>query len=247
MSGAGLSARAARVTTIPAGIPFVAALAAGLIAETAADPLVLARYTILLPTRRARRALIEAFLRQGDGQPLLLPRVLPLGDLDPDDVAVTDQEAEVDGTPAAADLPPAIPVLRRQLLLTQAIQAASRSGATPQSVDQAARLAAELARLLDQLQTEQVGFARLRELVPADYAVHWQLTLRFLSVLTEQWPGLLQAEGCLDPAERRNLVLAAQAEAWRHVPPADPIIAAGSTGSIPATAALIATIADLPQ
>jgi ATP-dependent helicase/nuclease subunit B len=247
MPGAALSARAARVTTIPAGISFVDALAAGLIAETAADPLALARYTILLPTRRARRALVEAFLRQGDGQPLLLPRVLPLGDLDPDDISVTDDEAGADGTPAVADLPPAIPALRRQLLLTQAIQAASRSGATPQSVDQAARLAAELARLLDQLQTDQIAFERLRELVPADYAVHWQLTLRFLSVLTEQWPALLQAEGCLDPAERRNLVLAAQAEAWRRAPPADPIIAAGSTGSIPATAALIATIADLPQ
>src|SRR4029450_1679423 len=72
------------------------------------------------------------------------------------------------------------------------------------------------------------------------------ITLRFLSVLTEQWPKILAAEGCIDPAERRNRALDAQAQAWRRQPPADPVIAAGSTGSIPATAALIEVIADLP-
>src|SRR5262249_32952968 len=68
----------------------------------------------------------------------------------------------------------------------------------------------------------------------------------FLSVLTEQWPQILAAEGCIDPAERRNRAQAAQAETWRRQPPSDPVIAAGSTGSIPATAALIGVVANLP-
>ena len=66
-------------------------------------------------------------------------------------------------------------------------------------------------------------------------------------MLTEDWPKILAAEGCIDPAERRNRALAAQAEAWRAHPPADPVIAAGSTGSIPATAALLDVIAGLPN
>jgi ATP-dependent helicase/nuclease subunit B len=240
--------RAARLFTIPPGVSFVDALAAGLLAETAGDPLVLARYTVLLPTRRARRALDDAFLRQSDGRPLLLPRTLPLGDLDADEalLAGVDEATATESAPELADLPPAIPALRRQLLLAQAVQAAGRASGSPMTVDQATRLAAELARLLDQVQTEQLSFDCLRDLVPADYASHWQLTLRFLSVLTEQWPAILAAEGCIDPAERRNRALAAQAEAWRRRPPADPVIAAGSTGSIPATAALLAVIADLP-
>ncbi|MGE0164895.1 MAG: double-strand break repair protein AddB [Dongiaceae bacterium] len=243
-----MDGRATRLFTIPPGVSFVDALAAALLAETGGDPLVLARYTILLPTRRARRALDEAFLRQSDGRPLLLPRTLPLGDLDPDDVALAGGEdgAAFESVPGLADLPPPIPALRRQLLLTQAIQAAGRATGEPLSVDQAARLAAELARLLDQVQTEQQSFDRLRDLVPEDYAGHWQITLRFLSVLTEEWPKILAAEGCLDPADRRNRVLAMQAEAWRRAPPPDPVIAAGSTGSIPATAALLEVIADLP-
>ena len=239
-----MSDHAAHIFTIPPGVSFVDALAAGLLAETGGDPLALSRYTVLLPTRRARRALDEAFLRQADGRPLLLPRSLPLGDLDPDEIAFGG--ADEAGAADASDLPPPIPALRRQLLLTQAIQAASRASGTAMTVDQAARLAAELAGFLDQVQTEQISFDRLRNLVPEDYAGHWQLTLRFLSVLTEQWPSILAAEGCLDPAERRNRVLAAQAESWRRHPPADPVIAAGSTGSIPATAELLATIAALP-
>jgi ATP-dependent helicase/nuclease subunit B len=239
---------AARLFTIPPGVSFVDALAAGLLAETSADPLTLARYTVLLPTRRARRALDEAFLRQSDGRPLLLPRTLPLGDLDPDDAMLAggDEATAMESAPELADLPPAIPALRRQLLLAQAVQAAGRASGSAMTVDQATRLAAELARLLDQVQTEQLTFDRLRDLVPEDYAGHWQITLRFLSVLTQEWPKLLAAEGCIDPAERRNRALAAQAEAWRRQSPVDPVIAAGSTGSIPATAALLEVIADLP-
>jgi ATP-dependent helicase/nuclease subunit B len=189
---------AARLFTIPPGVSFVDALAAGLLAETSGDPLTLARYTILLPTRRARRALDEAFLRQGDGRPLLLPRTLPLGDLDPDDAMLAggDEATAMESAPELADLPPAIPALRRQLLLAQAVQAAGRVSGSAMTVDQATRLAAELARLLDQVQTEQLTFDRLRDLVPEDYASHWQITLRFLSVLTEEWPKLLAAEGC---------------------------------------------------
>ncbi len=246
-----MAERAPQVFTISPGVSFADALAAGLLAQTAADPLALSRYTILLPTRRARRAIEEAFLRQSNGRPLLLPGILPLGDLDPDEVILggDDEPAGVVGGDGAVlvELPPAIPALRRQLLLTQAIQAAGAAGAAPALVDQAARLAAELARLLDQVQTEQVPFGRLRDLVPADYAEHWQITLRFLGILTEVWPGLLAAEGCLDPAERRNQVLAAWAAAWRRQPPAAPVIVAGSTGSVPATAALIQTVAGMPQ
>ena len=71
------------VFTIPAGIGFAEALAARLLDETAGDPLALAGYRVLLPTRRACRALQEAFLRRSEGRPLLLPRLEPLGDIEP--------------------------------------------------------------------------------------------------------------------------------------------------------------------
>src|SRR5271154_2299149 len=119
------------IFTIPAGESFVDRLAAQLLAETAAQPLALADMLILLPTRRACRALQEAFLRAGDGKPLLLPRLQPLGD---------DDETEIDED---FELPPAISPLQRQLLLTELVL---RQGGGKLTPEQAARLADELSR-----------------------------------------------------------------------------------------------------
>ncbi len=236
------------VFTIPPGLSFLDTLAAGLLERTRADPLELGRVLVLLPNRRAGRALTAAFLRATGGEPLLLPRVMPVGDLDEEALAFADAASPETIEPGGLDLPPAISPLRRQLLLSRLIlKMRETTGQGPATADQAARLAAELGRLLDQVQTEQLPFERLATLVPQEFATHWQLTLTFLEVLTEAWPRILAAEGRLDPAERRNAVIAAQAELWRSQPPETPVIAAGSTGSIPATAALLGVVAGLPR
>ncbi len=230
------------VYTIPPGTPFVDALAAGLLDRHGGDPLALSRVTVLLPTRRACRSLREAFLRVSSGRPLILPAMRPLGDMDEEELGL----AAGDNGAAAADmldLPPAIAPLRRQLLLARLILA---RGEDVEDVAQAARLAHELATLLDQVQTEGLDFSALAGLVPDDYAEHWQITLRFLRIVTEAWPEILREQGVLDPADRRNRLIAAQARQWRENPPHDPVIAAGSTGSIPATADLLSVIARLP-
>lgn len=242
----------ANVFTIPSGIPFVDALAGGLLAQAGGDPLALSRMTVLLPNRRACRALQEAFLRLGvtNGGAILLPRLQPIGEVDEEDLAVLGASAD------ALDIPPAISALRRQMLLARLVQKASL--ALPQQAanlstigemrfDQALRLAAELARLIDQVETERLDFARIADLVPADFAAHWQITVRFLDILREAWPEILKGEGCIDPATRRNLLIERQCALWRDRPPQDPVIAAGSTGSIPASADLIALVARLPQ
>ncbi len=236
------------VFSIPAGIGFLDALAAGLLAEASGNPLVLAGYRILLPTRRACRALQEAFLRRSDGRPLLLPRLQPLGDIDAEELLLTGgEEAAGLGEAEDFDLPPAIAPLRRQLLLTQAILRAGHNfGERPPSIDQASRLAGELAQLLDQMATEGVSFDGLAELA-LDHAEHWQRTVRFLEILSKVWPPMLAAEGALDPAERRNRLLASETARIKRQPPREAVIAAGSTGSIPATAELLAAIASMPN
>lgn len=238
------AAKAPTVFTVAPGVPFVDALAAGILDRTGADPLALSAVTVLLPTRRACRALREAFLRRSGGAALLLPRMRPLGDVDEDDLildAADDGPLGEDG--GGFDLPPAIPGLRRQLLLTRLVLADKARAASP---DQAVRLAEELARLIDQVHTERLDFADLDKLAPAEYAEHWQLTLEFLDIVTAKWPKILRAEGAVDPAHRRNLLLGRLAETWRKKPPTAPVIAAGSTGTIPATADLLAVVAALP-
>ncbi|MEQ8165187.1 MAG: double-strand break repair protein AddB, partial [Alphaproteobacteria bacterium] len=239
------------VLTIAPGRPFLDLLARGLLAETADDPLRLSDYLVLLPTRRACRALQGAFLRQSDGRALLLPRLAPLGDIDDDELALTAfSEAAASGLAAVADLPPPVSETSRRLTLARMILEMADPSATedgPMGADQALLLATELARLVDQVQAEKLSFDSLQALVPEDFAAHWQKTLDLLRHVYETWPKFLEAEGAMDPVARRIRVTETLIALWRTDPPRAPVIAAGSTGSVPVTADLLAAVARLPQ
>ena len=92
----------------------------------------------------------------------------------------------------------------------------------------------------------QVPWDRLDGLVPRPTSTNiGRSTLRFLKIAREHWPAVLQEQGRIEPAERRDRLIAAEAK--RLATGTGPVIAAGSTGSIPATATLLATIAKLPH
>ena len=243
-----MSERAPTLYTVPPHVSFVDALASGLLAGRPIpldrdDPLALSRLTILLPTRRACRALRLAFLRAAPGQALLLPRIRPLGDIDEDEASIGDED---DPT-----LPDAVSPLERRLMLARLIQrlgeapgGAALTGAG--AVDQSVRLARALAGLLDEIQIARLDPQGLADLAPEEYATHWQQVLSFLSLITDNWPAILAERGLMDPAARRNALLERLAESWAATPPAHPVIAAGSTGSVPATRDLLAVIARMP-
>ncbi len=227
---------AKRLYTISSDRPFLETLAGELWRRTGGDGFELSRYLVLLPTRRACRMLGTAFAGIANGKPVLLPRMRPLGDIDEDELSFADEES--------LDLPPAIPLQRRLMLLTQQVKCRDPS----MSWDQAALAADALAKFLDQIQISSCDLALLPQIVhEQELAEHWQQTLIFLEIVTKNWPSILKELGCQDPVVRRNAVTAAQAEIWRATPPSFPIIAAGSTGSVPATAALLDAIASLPH
>ena len=248
-----------RVLSIAPTQPFVDALAAKILRDhggsAGGDPLALSRVLILLPTRRACRSLREAFLRAGGGKTMILPGIQPIGDVDEDELSLGPEPGlESAAAPALGmlELPEAIPALRRELMLVQLIlkSDALRAGdeaAPALDAAQAAHLARDLAALIDQVQTERRSFQDLKGIVPEALAAHWQLTLEFLKIVTEFWPKILAEEGYVDPAARRDAILRLQTEAWAATPPETPVYAAGSTGSIPATADLLKVIAGLPR
>ncbi len=223
------------------GHSFLEVLAQGLIRRYGSDPVMLPQIQVLLPTRRACRALADAFLRVAPAGASLLPSITPIGDVDEEELAMLEAEwPELSGDSA---IPPPIPPLERTVLLSTLVKAARPSVSAAQAVF----LANGLARFLDEIQTEQLDAARLGGIVPDQYAEHWQETLSFLGIVTEHWPGILSETGCLDQAERRNRSLSALTTRWKHHPPAGPVIAAGSTGSIPATARLLDCVASLDK
>jgi len=229
------------VFTIPADFPFLEALAQGVIEKAGGLTPDLARYLILLPTRRACRDLRETFLDLSKGKPLLLPRMQPLGDIDQEELDL--RLAGLHSATDIPDIPPAIPSLKRQIWLAKLIQARS-----PEiGHEQALKLAASLAVLIDQVHTEDLDFSNLESIVPDTLSKHWQQTLEFMTIVTENWPLILEQQDQIDPADRRNRLMKTLADSWEKYTPTYPIIAAGSTGSIPATARLLSVIARLPQ
>ena len=77
-----------------------------------------------------------------------------------------------------------------------------------------------------------------RTIGPEEFAGHWQLTVEFLKILTEQWPRYLADNGLVSPVARRTLLMARETERLAKGS-AYPVIAAGSTGTLPATAAAV--------
>ena len=158
------------------------------------------------------RALREAFLRASAGRPTILPRLVPLGDVD---------ESEWDiasGERTALGLPPAIEPAQRDALLSRLVAAFADDRGHPvaQSAAQALQLARELGSLLDELAIEGVAFDRLADLVDGNFASHWQRTLRFLAIVGEAWPKVLAERGRIDGIDRRTRAIRAQAARWRE-------------------------------
>ncbi|MEO7786814.1 MAG: double-strand break repair protein AddB, partial [Sphingomicrobium sp.] len=111
------------------------------------------------------------------------------------------------------------------------------------------RLAADLARTLDQLIIAEIDPARLIEAASdaADLARHWQVSLDRLRAILDRWPAILRERGAIDLATRRNRLLRATADRWAARPPEGFTIAAGITTNAPAVAALLARVARLPD
>lgn len=232
------------IFTIEAEQPFADVLCRGIRERFGSDPLTLSNITLLLPNRRSCRAVREAFLRQSGGVPMLLPTMQPLGDVGDDDTPLT---LHTQGE--ALDLPPVLSTMQTRIILTTLIEKwqASNTKGEKITTSQAAHLAIELAALLTEVEREQLSFEQLSSIVPDEFAQHWQITLDFLRILMEHWPDILAEKGAVDSARHRNLALGLQQKYWQDHPPAHPVIAAGSTGSIPAVAQLLKTIATLPN
>ena len=109
-----------RVLSIPAGAPFLPALASALLDGTLVpgfryrgDPLSLAEATIYVPTRRAARALRGVFAEALGGSAVILPTIRPLGEFDEDEAAFDTEAASA----AQAAMAPPIQATERLLLL----------------------------------------------------------------------------------------------------------------------------------
>ncbi len=234
-----------RVFSVDPADPFLATLAARVVDGTLwpgearpADPFALSAVTIYLPTRRAARALADAFIDAAGGA-TVLPRIAALGEAEdelPEGAVVGALEARV--------------VLARLIrawagVLERTAPEPDARLLHPAAGPDAIRLAGDLLGLMDQVETQEADWSRLPGLVDrTELAAHWEITTDFLRIATETWPAWLAEAGKLSPAAARRAEAAAAAERLRDA--AGPVIVAGSTGSLPATRRLIRAVAESP-
>ncbi|WP_024509562.1 double-strand break repair protein AddB [Bradyrhizobium sp. ARR65] len=243
-----------RVYSVPLSVPFLRTVIAALIDgrliagfDAREDPARLAAATLYLPTRRAVRVAREVFLEELHTDAVVLPRIVALGDIDEDELLFGD-EADVTGGTAPLEIPPKLGELERRLTLARLVAAWAKGEVlAPLVVGGPAStlsLASDLARLMDDMVTRNVPWDALDDLVPDQLDQYWQHSLQFLQIARQTWPAHLAEIGRIEPAARRDLLIAAEAKrlSLHH---AGPVIAAGSTGSMPATAKFLHAVAKL--
>lgn len=236
------------VYTIPAHRAFADALVLGLLAQHGRDPLALARGIVLLPNNRAVRAIGDACVRHSGGG-LLMPRLVPIGD------AALDERLGNAFDPiggAAADIPPAIGEMERQMILARLVQDARQAVGKTVDAGEAMRLAQALGEALDEMLIEEIAPTRLREIERSDeirgeLSGHWIAALHMLELVLDRWPAELAARGRIDLADRRNRLLRHAAQSWRETPPGSFVVAAGISSTAPAIAALMRTISRMER
>ncbi|WP_170426359.1 double-strand break repair protein AddB [Ruegeria arenilitoris] len=219
---------APRVFAVPPGADFPKMLVQGLRNRSAAHPPdALARVQLVVNTRRMARRVRDLF---DQGPACLLPRLS----------LVTDLGESVD----LAQIPPAVPPLRRRLELTQLI-----AKLLEQQPDLAARsslfdLSDSLAALIDEMQGEGVSPDAIRQLDVSDMSGHWARAQTFIGIADHF---IDSGPNALDVQARQRLVVENLIARWQDAPPQHPVILAGSTGSRGTTLMLMEAVARLPQ
>ncbi len=245
MSTGFLSEGAARVWCLPAGAPFLSALAWALAnaVRLMDSPEALADGVVYLPNRRSARAFAEELhAAAGARRTVLMPEIRALGDLETDDAPP--------GLDAAfTDLGPALSDAKRLGTLMSLVKAWFDKRERTLPAASALAAAQNLAALLDEAAVAgKTDWSDLGALVErADLAAHWQESIRFLEIITEQYPVWLAEKGVEDKLARRLAAARAIAAHWDAVPPKGPVIIAGSTGATPASRILMAAASRAPQ
>lgn len=249
----------ANLFSIPPGRPFLATLAEGLLEgrivpsfRYTGDPLALAGATIYVPTRRAARALAGEFARLLGTGSAILPAIRPIGE--------SDEASQFAPEGERPSLEPTMGELERRLQLARLARQwrsvtrgrefealIGEEAVLPASAADALWLAADLGALLDEVETEGTSLGKLAGLAPDALSDWWQLTVTFLSIVTETWPQALAEAGRVSEATAKNVWLRAEAERLRRDPGTGPVILAGSTATAPATIELMHAIAHLEQ
>lgn len=248
--------------TIPPGVPFLETFAQSLMRGELLtsfnynpdQPHKLARCRIYVPTRRAARALRSEFADQIGHQSVILPDIRALGEVDDDlgffeNAASADlsQDEPISQVQAMLILGDLILAWKKALPKAFSEQLQSVPLVAPANPSDALWLAAELLSLLEASESEEIDLRKIDYINLQEHAEWWQLTLEFLKIVREYWPERLKEIRRQSNASHQVNLLDRQTQDLITNGHDGPVIVAGSTGSLPATARLIKAVSMLSQ
>lgn len=234
-----------KIYNISAGEPFVDVLAQRYLKEFADRPDDLANVLFLLPNRRACQSLTDAFVRQHNLKPTILPQIRPIADVDEDEVFLTHDISVL------KDLPAAVDSTEKILKLIPLIMEKSKYDADKISLAQAYALAQNLSQLMDLTYNvkykQEINLDSFKNLVGNEYAIHWEKTLKLLQIIMEYWPKDLEENNKADVVCRRNALLENEMNLWQQNQTTQRIVVAGTTAAFPIMKKLVKTVLNLPN
>lgn len=220
-------------TTHP-GAPILRDVARILAQETERNMDEVRQSLILLPTRRAIRILEEKMPEAFALPTVLLPKLMAVGDIE------LPPEEEDEGKPP----PRAINGIERLYSLLPFIEA---EGLAKNGFDANWRLAQEIVKLVDLLQTEELGPEALDQIGHAQSAQQWQDSAGLFQRVAQNWLDHLKRINRVNSAAARNLRIDRLIERWHKNPPQHPVWLVGSTGSVVAVRRLMNEVLQLPR
>lgn len=230
-----------KIYNISAGASFVDVLAERFLTQYADNQTELSKVLILLPTRRACQSLTEAFLRQHELKPTILPKIAPIMDVEEDEIFLTGNADILNRVKPVADN------FEIAFTLTRLIMQKQKAGLESISLAQAYSLAQNLKSLMDSVKNQDLTFDKLNDLVAEEYADHWQQTLDLLKIITKYWPDILAEKGLSDATDYRQELLNAQIDLWNNTQSTQRIVIAGTTAAYPILKKLVKTVCELPN
>lgn len=225
--------------------PFWDTLANIYLSKYGSNSLELASILFLVPNRRACKSLSDAFIRLQGLNPVILPKIIPIAEIDNDELffdklGITNVNDNEDFSLISKE--------ERLFIFTRLILSKPQDFGIKQiSLAQAFNLAKELANLIDVVCNNDLSFDRLHTLVPEKYATHWQETLELLKIITEYWPKILKEKGSIDETELRKQQLLQQSDIWEAQNTNKIIVAAGITASFPAIVKMLNVVKNIPN
>ena len=228
--------RSPNVFNMPSGVAFLPALARGLkdiYGERLEEAL------ILLPTRRAVRALGETFAAQSGMA--ILPKMRPLADINP-------EEPPFDPGELSGMVKPSIDNMQRRFEIAKLLLYYHNKVSTvPMDITAALTMAEPLISILDDADMEEIDSLKVANLdeIRDFSAEHYQNSIEVYKVIQDYWPKRLAELNLMGPMARRVSLLKALRSVWDKNPPKYPVIIAGSTGTLKATAKLIKCVSHL--